>query len=131
MIIPPPAHHLKLNNKRLNNTNFLKSQANHSMKAAALAAAAAAAVTAKPATAAAATVQSQILAAQFSYSKIDNRPRNLLFTGVENLQEKTNLVNFIKMIGCQVETVNDLNSESNGPLAFSILFAARKDAEIV
>lgn len=130
MIIPPPAHHLKLNNKRLNNTNFLKSQANHSMKAAALAAAAAAAVTAKPATAAAATVQSQILAAQFSYSKIDNRPRNLLFTGVENLQEKTNLVNFIKMIGCQVETVNDLNSESNGPLAFSILFAARKDAEI-
>lgn len=123
MIIPPPVHHLKLNNKRLNNTNFLKSQANHSIKSAS---AAVVAAVPKPV-----AVQSQHLAGQFSYSKVDNRPRNLLFTGIENIQEKTNLLNFIKMVGCQVETVNDFNNESNGPLSFSIIFATRKDAEIV
>ena len=33
------------------------------------------------------------------------------------------------MIGCQIETVNDSNSESAEPI--SIHFASRKDAEIV
>ena len=69
------------------------------------------------------------LPVQFSYSKIDNRPRQLTFSGFENSQEKNALINFINMIGCQIETVNDSNSESAEPI--SIHFASRKDAEIV
>jgi len=140
IIIPPPVHSLKLNNKRLNNTNFLKSQANHLLKSGA-AAAAFAATTTLPTSAASIvstpptpqnskpTYLGSSLPVQFSYSKIDNRPRQLTFSGFENSQEKNALINFINMIGCQIETVNDSNSESTEPI--SIHFASRKDAEIV
>lgn len=136
IIIPPPVHSLKLNNKRLNNTNFLKSKANHLLKSGA------AATTTALTTSAASIVSTppipqnskpaylgSSLPVQFSYSKIDNRPRQLTFSGFENSQEKNALINFINMIGCQIETVNDSNSESAEPI--SIHFASRKDAEIV
>lgn len=121
LIIPPPVHHLKLNNKRLNNTNFLKGQ---SAKPAVGVAGATAVVPTV------AKIAPPVAQAPFNYARVDNRPKELLITGVENSQEKANLISFVKTIGCQIETINEI-SETPNSVSFSINFSTRKDAEIV
>ena len=119
MSIPPPAHHLKLNNKRLNNTNFLKNHAavvanNHQYTAM------------KPMEAAA--------LAPFNYSKavVDNRPKSLSISGIENPQEHATIMSFFKVLGCHVESATDIQlNEATNLFSFSINFSTRKDAEIV
>lgn len=115
-IIPPPPHHLKLNNKRLNNsTNFLKKTSQAS----------------KPfAPSASKAIPNPAALYSFSRISVDNRPRGLLFTGVENSQEKTMIVNFVNSLGCMVENVEDQANDTK-LVSFVILFATRKDAEIV
>jgi hypothetical protein len=113
--VPPPPHHLKLNNKRLNSsTNFLKKTSQMSKQFGA---------SAKP---------SVNPASMYNFSRIsvDNRPRGLLFSGVENSQEKTLIVNFVNSLGCMVESVEDQANDTK-LLSFVIVFATRKDAEIV
>jgi len=133
--IPPAPHHLKLNNKRLNNTNFLKHGAPLNASSFGASAQSAAASTAASAS------------ASFSFSRVsvDNRPKSLLVTCLEsNGQEKIQIVNFITSLGCQIENVFDYQQEENNggsteepPMAastsksFIICFLTRKDAEVV
>ena len=122
---PPPPHHLKLNNKRLNNTNFLKTTGGGSPnlnKTYPSPGAANMNKTNPPI--GASPVQSN----PFSFSRVsvDRRPKQLLFTGLENDQEKTNIINLINQIGCQIENTNDQQ-----PLSLTVNFLTRKDAEIV
>jgi hypothetical protein len=119
LIIPPPPHHLKLNNKRLNNTNFLKNQTSVP-----------GVVNPTPIANASAALQS----GNYSKVAIDNRPKKLIITGVENAQEKTAIINFVKALGCQIESSTDVQkaaNDSSNLLSFSISFTTRKDAEIV
>jgi hypothetical protein len=133
--IPPAPHHLKLNNKRLNNTNFLKHGA--PLNASSFAA--------NAQSAAASTAASASTSFSFSRVSVDNRPKSLLVTCLEsNGQEKNQIVNFINSLGCQIENVFDYQQEENNgganeepPMAastsksFIICFLTRKDAEVV
>lgn len=137
--IPPPPQHLKLNNKRLNNTNFLK----HGN----LPGAASANISNSSSPA------SMTMASAFSFSRVsvDNRPKSLLVTCLEsNGQEKNQIVNFINSLGCQIENVIDYQIQqgenssnisgiedasaagnSTSSKSFVICFLTRKDAEVV
>jgi hypothetical protein len=73
----------------------------------------------------------------YSYSRVsvDHRPKQLLFSGVENVQEKQLVINFLNTIGCQIESVsdqvnNDQDASVDSKLAFSVNFLTRKDAEV-
>ena len=126
MSIPPPAHHLKLNNKRLNNTNFLKNHTTivaHNHQYAGKQSASGAM---KPMEAAA--------LAPFNYSKavVDNRPKSLTISGIENPQEHATIMSFFKVLGCHVESATEIQlNEATNLFSFSINFSTRKDAEIV
>ncbi|CAF0937366.1 unnamed protein product [Brachionus calyciflorus] len=118
----PPVHQLKINNKRLNTTSFLKAGANKL-------------VNTKTASVSASTVMMSNVAAPnlFSFNRVsvDNRPKQLIVTGVENQQEKTNIVNFITSLGCQIENVNEEKSETNSnQMSLIINFVTRRDAEV-
>ena len=52
----------------------------------------------------------------------------LLFCGLENEQEKANVVNLIHQLGCQVE---DMNDQADDVFAMVINFQTRRDAEVV
>jgi RNA-binding protein 26 len=147
--IPPAPHHLKLDNTRLNSTNFLKHgmlqqqqqqqqqlQNHHGV------------------------ISNTTQQSMFSFSRVsvDNRPKILLVTCLEsNGQEKGQIINFISSLGCQIENVLDLpaetqqdkeqakDKESNGDdeapavtssgaistsKSFIICFFTRKDAEV-
>ena len=130
--MPPPPHSLKLNNKRLNNTNFLRNPYK--------AASDKLAGTSKtlPAPVSVANVAAAAFGASSfqSYARVDNRPKSLMVTGIENEQEKTSLVNFVRSLGCQIESIIDQNSEGallseTEQLSIQLNFASRKDAEIV
>lgn len=124
--IPPPAHHLKLNNKRLNNTNFLKATANKTYPLNKMSTVAA---SASPHSSAAAAAAAAANANPFSFSRVsvDRRPKQLLFCGLENEQEKANVVNLIHQLGCQVE---DMNDQADDVFAMVINFQTRRDAEV-
>lgn len=109
----PPHHLLKLNNRRLNPTSFLKNKA----------AVAAAAGHYSPT-----AISSPVAAAGYASSRIsvDHRPRKLLFNSIRNVQDKKKILNLITVSGLKVETVDDLDEAS-----FAITFYSRKDAEIV
>jgi hypothetical protein len=117
---PPPPHHLKLNNKRLNNTNFLKTTGGGSPNLNK--------TYPSPGAAGMNKINSSPVTNPFSFSRVsvDRRPKQLLFTGLENEQEKTNIINLINQIGCQIENTNDQQ-----PLSLTVNFLTRKDAEIV
>jgi hypothetical protein len=121
---PPPPHHLKLNNKRLNNTNFLKTTGGGSPNLNKTYPSPGAAGINKMNPSIAVSPASN----PFSFSRVsvDRRPKQLLFTGLENEQEKTNIINLINQIGCQIENTNDQQ-----PLSLTVNFLTRKDAEIV
>ena len=139
LVVPPPPHSLKLNNKRLNNTNFVRNPYVSKAPGDKLVG------TSKtlPAPISVANVAAATSAGfgpSFqNYAKVDNRPKSLMITGIDNNQEKTSLVNFVRSLGCQIESVIDqnnsegaLSSESGGEqLSIQINFASRKDAEIV
>ena len=126
---PPPPHHLKLNNKRLNKTNFLK----HGNPNAAN------------------NVGQSMIAAAYSFSRVsvDNRPKSLLVNCAESSgNEKAQILNFVQSLGCQIESVLDCERAQDGSgdgacvaeseasttstsKAFVVTFATRKDAEVV
>lgn len=120
----PPVHHLKLNNKRLNTTNFLKTSAAGSSIGK---------MTPHTKTMLAEAKAASNVSSAYSYSRVsvDNRPKLLLFTGVENSQEKGNIVNFINLVGCHVENVTEQTMAENTQISLIINFATRRDAEIV
>lgn len=124
---PPPQHLLKLNNKRVNTTSFLK----HGT------------------TMRASTAPSQMLlngqpikphqpsttnmySSYTSYAKVDNRPRQLIIAGLTDLaKEKASITNFINTLGCQIESVYDLEKDGETSSQFVISFVTRRDAEVV
>lgn len=62
---------------------------------------------------------------------IDNRPKKLIISGVENEQEKEAIVNFVNAIGCQLENSTELEkNETTNLFSFIISFCSRKDGEI-
>ena len=68
----------------------------------------------------------------FSKATLDNRPKQLIITGVENIQEKEAILNFVNAIGCQVENASEAQQNETTLLySFIISFFTRKDAEIV
>lgn len=114
---PAPPHSLKLNNLRQNQTNFLKNQAmktaNSQQSKAAL----------SPTTNPAQPI--------FAKAALDNRPKKLIITGVENIQEKEAILNFVNAIGCQVENSSEAEkNEASNLFSFIVEFCSRKDAEI-
>ena len=124
-VLPSPQQ-LKLNNRKLNNTSFLKAHTAPSPKES---------VGGKFFSSPQSPQPNQAsFAAAFSKASVDNRPKQLLITGIENSQEKIAIVNFIKAIGCQVEAIADhhnLNDSASNLQSFVINFVTRKDAEIV
>ena len=125
--LPAPPHSLKLNNVRFNQTNFLKNQhqqqaefhSNYSNKA-------------KYSMAKDPTHSSPLQQNTFSKATLDNRPKQLIITGVENIQEKEAILNFVNAIGCQVENASEAQQNETTLLySFIISFFTRKDAEIV
>ena len=134
---PPPQHLLRLNNRRLNTTtSFLKAGAAGKGRGAGIPASMigpmlhqktpAATVSSPTAT------QHSSAGNPFTYSKVDNRPRHLLFAGLESGKERPNIVSFVQSIGCHVENVLDMEAgdEAVGS-QFAICFATRRDAEVV
>ena len=139
MSIPPAPHHLKLNNKRLNHTSFLK--ANAAAAAAALnktmpssdTAASVVATSSSPAQSA--SIASAVKAAaaahpatpygyggvgggSMSRVSVDHRPRQLRFAGVEGATEKSNILNFVgAQLGCMIESVTDSDTVDTDALA--------------
>ena len=139
LVLPAPPHALKLNNKRLNNTNFLKNtfmaSGGKPLEKAAKTLSVPTPITIAPSAAA---------SNPFSYAKIDNRPKQLLISGLENAQEKNSLVNFIKSLGIQIDSisdhienstesssVDDNESATKELLSIVINFSTRKEAQIV
>ena len=122
--IPAPPHSLKLNNLRYNHTNFLKNQAlNMQMNAAQ--------AKATPSLKDSPTAHTKQM---FSFGKdsIDNRPKKLIITGVENIQEKEAILNFVNAVGCQVESATEAEkNETSNLFSFIVSFCTRKDAEMV
>ncbi len=132
-VVPPPQHLLRLNNKRLNTTNFLKATGrgagihHHVHHQTGIPASMLHQPMVKP-------LKSSATASMnpFQYSKVDNRPRQLLFAGADASAEKDTVVTFVQSIGCHVEGVVD-QEKGNEPEAgqFIISFATRRDAEVV
>jgi len=119
----PPAHSLKLNNMRYNQSNFLKSQQLAHVNAA---------KSLNQPTKGIGSPKSTVPAFTFSKATIDNRPKKLIITGVENSQEKEAILNFVNAIGCQVESATEEEkNEKTNLFSFIISFCTRKDAEIV
>ncbi len=119
----PPAHSLKLNNMRYNQSNFLKSQ-----QLAQTNAAKSISQSPKPV----GSPKSTPPAFTFPKAAVDNRPKKLIITGVENSQEKEAILNFVNAIGCQVESATEeAKNEATNLFSFVISFCTRKDAEIV
>ena len=138
--IPPAPHHLKLNNKRLNNTNFLK----HAATAPGAASSPSSGAVSVSPTVVNTAVSSSTSPFSFSRVSVDNRPKSLLVSGLESSQDKAHIISFINSLGCQIENVCDqAESSSNGnppeaeaaattwAKSFVINFMARKDAEVV
>jgi hypothetical protein len=132
--VPPPQHLLRLNNKRLNTTNFLKTTGRGGMHMMHHHHAATAPPTGipvsmlhqplvKPSTIKSPSIQSRS-SNPFSFSNVDNRPKQLLISGAD--ADKDSLVAQIKGMGCQVEAVVD---QDNG--SFLMSFVTRRDAEVV
>lgn len=120
--IPAPPHSLKLNNVRHTQTNFLKNQ----QKAAYYAAQQ---NTRQSIAGAAKEPSSSNL---YSKATVDNRPKQLIITGVENVQEKEAILNFVNAIGCQVEHASEAElNETTNLYSFILSFYTRKDAEVV
>lgn len=68
----------------------------------------------------------------FTKASVDNRPKKLIITGVENAQEKEAILNFVNAIGCQVESSTEAEkNEASNLYSFMISFCGRKDAEMV
>jgi hypothetical protein len=121
---PPPAPHhlLRLDNTRLNKTNFLnqakRNQIIQNIKDDPL------------------LINQTIPHAPppMLINKVDNRPKHLLFTGIANKQEKMNIHSFIVSLGCQIEeddSNSTFNNQNDDTTTMIIHFATRKDAEIV
>lgn len=124
--IPAPPHSLKLNNVRHTQTNFLKNK----QKAAYYAAQ----QNTRQSIPGAAKDPSAHSSPSNLYSKatVDNRPKQLIITGVENVQEKEAILNFVNAIGCQVEHASEAElNETTNLYSFILSFYTRKDAEVV
>lgn len=138
-VVPAAPHLLKLNNKRLNTTSFLKGVSGGALSPKTVAAAAAAQQPSSPSASTAA------VSAFFNYSKVsvDNRPKKILFSGINTQNEKTNIVNFISTLGVKIDSVDQIAGSSDSasteasteqtvvPFSVVLTFATRKDAEFV
>jgi hypothetical protein len=137
-VVPAAPHLLKLNNKRLNTTSFLKGISGGALSPKTVAAAAQ-----QPASPSA---SSAAVSAFFNYSKVsvDNRPKKILFSGINTQNEKTNIVNFISTLGVKIDSVDQIAGSSDSastdastdqttvvPFSIVLTFATRKDAEFV
>ena len=135
-VVPAAPHLLKLNNKRLNTTSFLKGVSGGALSPKTVAAAAQ-----QPASPSA---SSAAVSAFFNYSKVsvDNRPKKILFSGINTQNEKTNIVNFISTLGVKIDSVDQIAGSSDSastetseqtvvPFSIVLTFATRKDAEFV
>lgn len=123
--IPAPPHSLKLNNVRHTQTNFLKNQQQAAYFAAqALRQSNQGASKDLPVHSSPSSL--------YSKASVDNRPKQLIITGVENVQEKEAILNFVNAIGCQVEHASEAEkNETTDLFSFVLSFYSRKDAEIV
>lgn len=119
-VTPAPHYLLKLNNKRLNTTSFLKGGASPKTPNPTP-------VMLSP------SITSQSSYFNFSKVSVDNRPRKLVLSGIKSQNEKTNILNFISALGVKIETVDQIDHESEQESTMSIIinFATRKDAEFV
>lgn len=136
-VVPAAPHLLKLNNKRLNTTSFLKGVSGGALSPKTVAAAAQ-----QPSSPSA---SSAAVSAFFNYSKVsvDNRPKKILFSGINTQNEKTNIVNFISTLGVKIDSVDQIAASSDSasteasteqtvvPFSIVLTFATRKDAEFV
>lgn len=115
---PAPHHLLKLNNKRLNTTSFLKTGTPTSPK--------------PPPAQQTSSPQSYF---NFSQVSVDNRPRKLALSGIKSANERTNILNFINALGVRIDQVDQIETSQELADAESssvvITFATRKDAEFV
>ncbi|RNA10645.1 RNA-binding 27 isoform X2 [Brachionus plicatilis] len=113
----PPVHQLKINNKRLNTTSFLKTGSNKLVNK----------------SAPKAPAHQLTPASLYAYSRVsvDRRPKQLLFSGAENEQENNNIVSFIQMGEFKIENVEEKKDENNDTQkCLLISFVTRRDAEI-
>lgn len=134
-VTPAPHYLLKLNNKRLNTTSFLKTGASagsSSFLSSPTSSSSAAATSPKIVQPPSASPSSFFNFT--SHVSVDNRPRKLILTGIKTPNEKTNILNFIGALGVKIETVVEQNEpETDQPSESSVVinFATRKDAEFV
>lgn len=116
LFVIPPVHQLKINNKRLNTTSFLKAGANKLVNKPAP----------KPAI-------SQIASPSlYAYSRVsvDRRPKQLIFFGVENDEEKKNVISFIQIGPFKIESIEEKKDENNeNRTSLLVNFVTRRDAE--
>jgi hypothetical protein len=127
-VVPAPQHLLKLNNKKVNSsTSFLKATAAPFVPGSPHQ------TTALPAIATSPKVHKppNMYQNPFHYVKVDNRPKQLLFSGVDGQKEKTSIVNFVNSIGLSIESLVDRKTAGEENLKFVINFPTRRDAEIV
>lgn len=138
-VTPAPHHLLKLNNKRLNTTSFLKAGTGNTATSPM-----GAVKTPAPISSPSMLTQSSSSSSYFNFSQVsvDNRPRKLVLNGIKSLNERTNILNFINAIGVRVDQVDQVEGQvqelvggdgdgDGEATSVVITFATRKDAEFV